>query len=378
METKKLYYADGFLGNFSGTVLSCEKIPEGYAVVLDQTAFFPGGGGQACDQGTLGDARVTGGREDGDTPVCICDRPLTPGSRVSGCIDWDRRFDQMQQHTGEHILSGIVFRKYGYHNVGFHVGGDTVTVDFDGIIPGCDLEGLEQAANQAVWEDIPLSVYTPERSALAALSYRTKRALPWPVRIVEIPGVDRCACCAVHVKSTGQVGQIKILSCVKFHSGVRMEIVCGNRALACFSRIYEQNRQVGQVFSAKPLETGEAARAFAARLEKEKFYAEGLLRRIFTEIAAKYAGKGDCHIYEPGLLPAQARTLCDLLAASCGGTAMVLTDRAGGCHVCIIGPDANRLGEALRTAFGGKGGGKPGFFQGSLDGEPGSILASGM
>lgn len=364
---KKLYYADCDLRNFTAKVLSCEKTDGGYAILLDQTAFYPEGGGQACDLGTLGGVDVLSVREVGDTPVHFCAAPLAVGSRVEGAIDWARRFDQMQQHTGEHILSGLVHEKYGWNNVGFHVGGDTVTVDFDGLIPPEELEALELAVNRAVWEDLELRIYTPEPEELEALSYRTKRALPWPVRIVEIPGVDRCACCAVHVRRTGQVGLVKILSCVKFHQGVRMEIACGERALRYLSAVCEQNRQVCQAFSAKMLETGEAARGMNARLEKEKYRSGALLRQVFDAVAA--GCRGDCLRFQDDLQPGQVRELADRIAGSCGGIAAVCSRREDGAYsLCVIGDRAGELGKALAEKFFGKGGGKPGMWQGSIGG----------
>lgn len=371
---KKLYYENCDLQNFTASVLSCEAVPGGYQVVLDQTAFYPEGGGQACDLGTLGEANVLSVQEVGEDPVHLCDRPLEVGSTVSGRIDWARRFDQMQQHTGEHILSGIVHEKHGWQNVGFHVGADTVTVDFDGMIPPEALEELELAVNRVVWADRELQIYTPSPEELAKLSYRTKRALPWPVRIVEIPGADRCACCAVHVRRTGQVGLVKILSTVKFHEGVRMEIVCGERALCYLSAVYEQNRQVCQAFSAKPLETGAAARSVNDRMEKEKFRAVAIQRRLFDAIASGYTG--DCLHLEPDLQPGEVRELADSITRHCGGTAAVCSRREDGAwNLCILGEKAGALGKQLAAEFSGRGGGKPGTYQGSIQGEESQIRA---
>ena len=227
---RKLYYEDCNLRHFTATVTSCEESPKGYRITLDQTAFYPEGGGQACDIGTLGQAQVTDVQEEGERVIHFCDRPLPVGDQVAGEIDWERRFDLMQQHTGEHLLSGIIHRHFGYHNSGFHVGAQVMEVDFDGPIPAQMLSQLEEEANRLVWADIPVSCSYPAPQELPHIAYRTKRELPWPVRIVDIPGGDTCACCGIHVARTGQVGLIKIISCVKFHSGVRLELVCGQRA----------------------------------------------------------------------------------------------------------------------------------------------------
>ena len=373
METKKLYYENCHLQAFSATVISCTKTPKGYAILLDSTAFYPEGGGQACDLGTLNDANVLDVQEQGEQVVHLCDKALS--GTVTGTIDWTRRFDLMQQHTGEHILSGLIHKKFGYHNVGFHIGSDVMEVDFDGPISWEELMELEEKANQAVWENLSVQVSYPAPETLAAIPYRSKKALNWPVRIVEIPGYDICACCGVHTAYTGEVGIVKVLSCVKFHQGVRIQMVCGNRAYQYLRQVQEQNRQVSQLFSAKPLETSMAASQFQQQLTEEKFRATGLQKRLFEAIAAGYAGNGKAVHFEPNLPPAAVRELADKIAAVCGGTATVFsgTDEWG-YSVCILGPDAKELGTALIQAFPGRGGGKPGTFQGSIQATKAQLL----
>ena len=291
METRKLYYEDPHLAKFSATILSCEKAEAGYYITLDQTAFYPEGGGQACDLGTLGTARVLDVQERGETVVHLCSEPLSPGTTVDGCIDWPRRFDQMQQHTGEHIISGIVFEKYGFHNSGFHMGADGMEVDFDGVIPPEDIPRIEEKANEYVWKNLPVHCFIPSPRELPGIAYRTKRELPWPVRIVQIPGVDSCACCGIHTAFTGEVGIIKISSCVKLRGGVRLVMRCGRRALAHIGTVYEQNRLVSQAFSAQMEKTGEAAKKMLDALAAEKLRAGQLQKQVFATIAKEYAGR---------------------------------------------------------------------------------------
>ena len=230
METRKLYYEDCHLRSFSATVTGCEKTDQGYAVTLDATAFYPEGGGEAPDIGTLGGVNVLDVQEEDGQILHLCDGPLAIGETVDGEIDWARRFDLMQQHTGEHIVSGLLYDKFGYMNTGFHVGTDVMEVDFDGPVSPEALAEIELKANQAVWANIPLECWIPSPEELPTIFYRTKRALPWPVRIVRVPRYDSCACCGVHVKHTGEVGLIKILSCTPLRGGVRLEMVCGGRA----------------------------------------------------------------------------------------------------------------------------------------------------
>ena len=367
MQTRKLYYENSHQVEFSARVLSCQETPKGWQIVLDATCFYPEGGGQACDLGTLGDATVLDVQEKEEQILHLCDKPLETGATVTGRIDWDRRFDLMQQHSGEHILSGLIHKRFGYHNVGFHIGNQIMEVDFDGPITPEQLADLELQANEAIWQDFaPVCEFPPE-DLLPTIPYRSKKALEYPVRIVTFPGYDICACCGIHVAHTGQIGLIKVLSCVKFHQGVRLEMVCGRRAYSYLDRVYEQNRQVSQQFSAKILETGEAARRINQQLSDEKFRSTGLQKRLFGFIAAGYADQGNVLHFEEALAPVQVRELADAIAKTCTGTAAVLsgTDETG-YSLCLIGPGAKDKGTAMTQAFSGRGGGKPDAFQGSL------------
>ena len=368
METRQLYYENSLLQSFAATVLSCEKEDGGYSVVLDATAFYPGGGGQACDTGMLDDVRVRKVYEQGAQIIHLCDGPLTSGKTVTGTIDWNARFSRMQQHTGEHIVSGLIHKHFGCHNVGFHMGAELVTVDFDGMLTMEQLLQIEQEANDLIWQDVPVRCWYPQESELPRIPYRSKRQLPWPVRIVQIPGGDTCACCGTHVANTGQIGLVKIFSCVKFHQGVRVEMACGALALDLLGKAYEQNRLVSQVFSAKILATGEAAQKMNEALAAEKYRATGLEKRLFAAIARQYAGAGDTLHFESDLLPASVRLLAEQIAQVCGGTAAVFSGSDGKYDVCLadVAKDIKALGMAMNQALCGRGGGKGGFFQGSV------------
>ena len=368
MEVRKLYYEDSHLRSFEAAVTGCTPVKGGYAVTLDATAFYPEGGGQACDLGTLADASVLSVREAEGDVIHLCDRPLSVGSTVTGRIDWERRFHLMQQHSGEHMVSGVVHSLYGYHNVGFHMGSDVVTIDFDGPIPQEDLPKIEAQVNAAIWQNLPLRCWYPAPEELPTVNYRRKKDLPWPVRIVEIPGIDLCACCGTQVKRTGEIGLVKLFSCVKFHQGVRIEMACGRRAFELLNTAFDQNRQVSQAFSAKIMETGDAARRMNARLAESEFRATGLEKRLFDAIAAGYAGVGRVVHFEDGLSPAAVRELADRIAQHCGGTAAVFSPMDGGHALCLVDKtgDVKALGDSLTQTLGGRGGGKKGFFQGSV------------
>ena len=366
METKKLFYEDSHLKTFTATVLSCEQAKGGWEVILDATAFYPTGGGQECDRGRLGNACVLDVKERDGQIVHLCDAPLE--GCVEGSIDWARRFDHMQQHSGEHLVMGRVYEKFGYHNVGFHMGGHLVTIDLDGPVTWEQLLEIENEVNAQIWENRPVRTWYPSPEELPNVKYRSKKALPWPVRIVEFDGADTCACCGTHVKYTGEIGMVKFVSCIKFKEGVRIEMASGERAMNLFQKIFEQNRQVSQTFSAKILETGAAAQKFNDMLNQEKFRATGLQRKVFAAIAETYAGKEQAIHFEEGLNPGQVRELADAIAEK-AGTAVVYsgTDETG-YSICILSKtaDTRALGKALNTKLNGRGGGKPGAFQGSV------------
>lgn len=369
MQTRKLYYEDCMLAEFVSRVVGCRQTEKGWLVTLEATAFYPEGGGQACDVGTLGGVRVLDVREDGEQIVHLCDGPLNEGETVKGAIDWARRFDLMQQHAGEHIVSGILHKLFGSHNTGFHVGADVVTVDFDTPIPAERLAEIETLANEAVYRNLPIKCWYPSKEELATLPYRTKRALPWPVRIVQIPDYDSCACCGIHVAQTGQIGLIKLFSCVKFHQGVRIEMACGARALDILTRAYEQNRLVSQAFSAKIMETGAAAQRMNDALAAEKFRAAGLEKQLFDFVAEGFRDKGDVLHFAEDLAPAAVRELAERIAVRCSGTAAVFSGSdENGYTVCMVNKAADiaPLGKQLNIQLNGRGGGKPGFFQGSV------------
>ncbi len=378
MKTRKLYYEDSRMTAFTATVLSCEATEKGCEVILDATAFYPEGGGQAADTGFLSGVRVRDTRERGEAVVHICEDALEVGAAVDGIIDWEPRFRRMQQHSGEHIVSGIINRRYGYHNVGFHMGSDIITIDFDGVIPAEDLASIEAEANSAVWQNLPLKCWYPSEEELPDVPYRTKRALPWPVRIVEVPGFDNCACCGTHVKATGEIGLIKLFSVMGFRGGTRMEMSCGASALKLLNEAYEQNRQVSQAFSAKIEETGAAARRMNQVEASLKYRITGLEKRIFDGIAQTYAGRGDVVHFEEDLDNTAVRDLADAIAEDCGGTAAVFSGSdESGYAFCLVTRegDLRQLGKEMTKALNGRGGGKPIFQQGRVQAPKAEIEA---
>lgn len=369
METRKLYYENSHIYQFHSRVLHCEMGKNGYEVVLEQTAFYPEGGGQAADTGSLGTVRVLDTRERDGQLIHICDGALEVGSCVEGKIDSHARFLRMQQHSGEHIVSGIIHRRYGYHNVGFHMGDQWMTIDFDGVIPTEDLAQIEAEANQAVWGNLPVKTWYPDPESLKTIPYRTKKELAWPVRIVEIPGYDICACCGTHVSATGEIGLIKLLSTCGLRGGTRMEMACGEQAFALLTQAYDQNRQVGQAFSAQPHETGAAARRMNEILAQQKWRIGQLEKEIFEHISMRYVNSGNVIHFADDLDSTGVRVLADAIADVCRGIAAVFsgTEEAGYSYCLVTRQgDLRPFGKEMTAVLNGRGGGKPAFQQGRV------------
>jgi len=366
--SEKLYYADPFLKEFTAVVQSCDLGKNGWNVVLDRTAFYPEGGGQPADHGTLGEAQVTDVREKDGLIVHVCDRELEPGSTVAGTIDWNRRFDHMQQHSGEHIVSGMICARYGCDNVGFHLGKDLITIDFNHEIDPADLSEIEAQANSFIWDDKPIEIRFLSGEALEKVEYRSKKFIPGEVRLVAFPGADCCACCGTHVARAGQVGLIKLLSCQKFREGVRIEMLCGQRALDYLSDVLRQNLAVSRALSAKPLRTAEAVERLQGELEAAKLRIAALESADFARKAEEQTGKGDVVLFEDDMSADSVRRLCDTVLDTCGGRCAVFAGKDGTFKYAIgvREGDIRSLVKELNGLLNGRGGGKPNFAQGSV------------
>ena len=377
METEKLYYQDPYQTTFSARVLTCEPSKGGCLVTLDRTAFYPEGGGQPADHGVLGGVTVTDVHEKDGVIFHTCDKVVELGSTVEGSIDWTRRFDHMQQHSGEHILSGLLCSLYDCSNVGFHLGADTVTIDYDRELTWEQVLEAERQANEAIWRDTPAEITFPAPDALAQLDYRSKKELTGQVRIVSFPGADCCACCGTHVRRAGEVGLIKVLSCQKFREGIRLEILCGQRAYRYLSRIYEQDHAVARLLSVKPQDAFAAVERQNAELTAAKLRMTELEDRLFALRAQSLAGRGDVLLLEPPMRPDGARKLADTAARAAGGLAAVFAGERDSYVYALVyagGADISPLVKRLNSALSGRGGGRNGFAQGSVQADRSAIL----
>lgn len=368
METRKLYYEDPFQKGFATTVVSCDAVKGGYAVVLAETAFYPEGGGQPYDTGVLGEVNVLEVHEKNGVITHLCDKPFEVGKSVSGKIDWARRFDHMQQHSGEHICSGLICERFHCDNVGFHMGADSVTIDYNADISWEALLEIEEEANRYICEDHEIDIRFYRGAALEKVEYRSKKALEGDVRIVSFPGADCCACCGTHVLRAGQVGLVKFLSVQKFREGVRIELLCGDRARRYLSACWEQSLHIAQALSVKPTAAFAAVERLLAELGALKLRCARLEETSFALSAAQYEGKGDVLLFEDEMPGDSLRKLCDAVASVCGGRCAVFAGAEGAYKYAIghMGGDLRALTKQLNAALSGRGGGKPHFVQGSV------------
>ena len=379
--TQKYYEADAYRREADAVILAAEPDGRGGGkLALDGTVFYPEGGGQPADHGTLtlpDGARltVTDVHEQGGViwhRVDALPDTAAPGTAVTGRIDWAWRFDKMQQHTGEHILSGILHQMFGAENVGFHIGSDAVRMDTSVPISAEGLREAELAANRIVWQNVPVLITYPTREELARMTYRSKKEIEGQVRIVTIPGADVCACCGTHTAATGAVGQIKILAAENYKGGVRLSIVCGERALLAAQAMRQRQADIGALLSAKPSETAHAVHRVYDEYTALKFAHFGLCSELFDALAAQVAPGADAIRIVPGLDPDGLHRLAARLSEATTGLCAALTANEKGTGYCLAqaGGDVRALTKALNTALNGRGGGKPGICQGSCTAEP--------
>ena len=376
--TEKLFYQDSHRSTFTAIVQEVRPSGNGYEIILDRTAFFPEGGGQSSDTGSLGGVSVSDVQEIDGKIIHYTDGPLVEGTEVEGCIDWTERFSKMQQHTGEHIVSGLIHKIYGYHNVGFHLGTDSVTLDFNGVVPKEKLHEIEQLANEAVAKNLPVQVLYPMDEELSKISYRSKIEIEGQVRIVVIDGYDVCACCAPHVKQTGEIGLIKLVGMQNYKGGVRISMLCGFRALEDYYQKEKNNREIAVMLSAKEYETAVEVERLQEELAMKKAKIAELERK-FLEQKVETLDVSDeivCLFEETD--PVMTRELVNLLLKKGAKMAAVFSGNEREGYRYVLGSrslDVRKNGKLLNEAFHGRGGGKPEMVQGTVQGKREEIEA---
>lgn len=377
--TERLYEKDSFLCRFDAVVTGCTQEKDRWAVTLDKTAFFPEGGGQPADQGALSGVKVLDVQlKDGEV-VHTTDGPLEVGSAVTGELDWARRFDLMQQHTADHLFSGLVHRELGLENIGFHIGEELVHMDFGAEITPVEIDRLELEANRLIAENRPIRVLFPDDATLAGMDLRSKKELDQlegAVRVVEIEGADLCACCGTHVASTGQLGLLKITGCQSYKGGVRVFLAAGGRAVRLAQREHRQVEAISGLLSAKQPEIVAAVTRLKNDAAAAHLALGQLQSQLITAKAASYAGQPHPVLFEPGLAPDDLRRFALALCDGGAALAAVFSGGEGNYKYALASDgsvDVRALGKEMNALLAGRGGGKPGLVQGSVTAEQAQI-----
>ena len=376
--TEKLFYQDSHRSTFTAIVQEVRPSGNGYEIILDRTAFFPEGGGQSSDTGSLGGVSVSDVQEIDGKIIHYTDGPLVEGTEVEGCIDWTERFSKMQQHTGEHIVSGLIHKIYGYHNVGFHLGTDSVTLDFNGVVPKEKLHEIEQLANEAVAKNLPVQVLYPTDEELSKISYRSKIEIEGQVRIVGIDGYDVCACCAPHVKQTGEIGLIKLVGMQNYKGGVRISMLCGFRALEDYYQKEKNNREIAVMLSAKEYETAVEVERLQEELAMKKAKIAELEQKFLEQKVETLDVSGEIVCLFEETDPVMTREMVNLLLKKGAKMAAVFSGNEREGYRYVLGSrslDVRKNGKLLNEAFHGRGGGKPEMVQGTVQGKREEIEA---
>lgn len=367
-KTVRLFDKDSYMQAFDATVLSCEQENSGYSVVLDRTAFFPEEGGQSADCGTLEGVHVLDVQEKEGVIMHYTDAPLQIGATVRGQLDFETRYQKMQIHSGEHIVSGLMHRKYGFSNVGFHLGGE-ITMDFDGELTREQLNEIEDEANRIIYENVAITAEYPSAEVLAATMYRSKLDLSENVRLVTIGEYDVCACCAPHVARTGEIGLIKLLDAIRYKGGMRIHFLAGSAALAHYRKTWQDVASISAMLSVKQSEVVEGVRKKDAEIEKRSALISSLRRQLLDyKIAALEETEGNLCIFtdDPDML--SLRLLVNAGVPKCTGICAAFYGNDTDGYRYIMGSasrDLKTLSKQINAALGGKGGGSAQMIQGS-------------
>lgn len=377
---ERLYYLDSHCLRFSAVVTGCEPAGEGWVLTLDRTAFFPEGGGQPADTGRIGEALVRDVQEKDGEIFHTCDRPLAVGTSAEGVLDAEQRLRRMQNHSGEHIVSGWAHRLFGVDNVGFHMGADGMTVDFNRELSAGELRQLERAANETVRANVPIRCWFPGEDELKSLDYRSKKELSGAVRLVEIEGVDLCACCAPHVSRSGEVGLIKLLDAQRHRGGMRLTLLCGMDAYDAVCRMQQSVTEVSRSLSVPREKIADGvSRQLGENARQKERIATLSLELVRLRAAAMERAEGNHVVFDDTLDEVALRELVNLLMDKCGGFAAAFSGSDDSGYRYIIGSkhvDLRANSKAINAAICGRGGGKPEMIQGSCTADAATIRAA--
>ncbi len=369
MKTKRIYETDGHVFSFEASVVDCAAVQSGFALALDQTAFFPGGGGQSPDEGTLNGEPVVRLFEKDGLIYHVAPSPRAVGEAVRGELNRPLRFRRMQQHSGEHVLSGTAHTLFGCENVGFHMSKDAVTVDFDRPLTAEQIGAVEAAANAAVYANVSVHCELPSAEELKTIEYRSKLDLTENVRLVVIEGVDVCACCAPHVRRTGEIGLIKVLSFMNYKGGVRLTVRSGGDALADYAAKCAQTNELIAMLCAREENIPALVRGLQEETARLRFeLAKAQRRQVAAAVEAVRPTPGNAAVFCDELSADALRFAVNEGVSKAGGLFAAFTPAEVGYRYCMGSASVNLTAYAkvFHAALGGRGGGKPNMIQGSV------------
>ncbi|MCR5467859.1 MAG: alanyl-tRNA editing protein [Lachnospiraceae bacterium] len=382
--TKRLFDEDAYAVEFDAEVEECEKDDALYRIVLNQTLFFPEEGGQSPDKGTIEDIAVCDVQVKQGVIYHYTKTPLEVGNTVHGKIDFEHRFSNMQQHGGEHIFSGLVHSAYGYDNVGFHLSDQIVTMDYNGVLTKEQVNEIEEKANKVIFSNIDILVSFPSKEEAEAIPYRSKKEIDGPLRLVTIPGVDICACCAPHVRKTGEIGLLKVMSVQSYKGGVRLSILCGKRALLAFRT---KNETVGTLMA--DLSSNEDAllenvkKIKNTSMQYKQKLSETAKIMVRREIEAIASGEKNVILFEEGLENTTARNIVNEMVERFDGITGIFTSSDNDSDSDITSfsfilaskdTDMKPVAAVLKEKLNAKGGGSSAMIQGSVTATREAIL----
>ncbi|MBR3588158.1 MAG: hypothetical protein IKL16_01205 [Clostridia bacterium] len=373
--TEKLYYTDQYLKEFEGTVTSCEKTEDGkYHTILDRTAFFPEGGGQDADSGTLNNVEIEYVFEKGDDVCHVSSTPFEIGEKVKGIIDFKKRFLIMQKHSGEHIFCGVAHSLYGVENMGFHIGSECITVDFDKLLTPEEIKNTEEITNRIIWENREITSSFPTHEEAENIEFRSKKEITGQIRLVTIEGCDVCACCGTHVKNTGEIGSLKITSIAKKRSGTSVTMQVGEDAYKDYASKHDELARLSNMLALKPLEIADGVQRLKDEIASLKYELAKVKLEAFAEKVKELSGPLAV-VFEKDLMPDEVRKMCDLLADKVTVAAVLSGSDETGYKYTLASRtmDLRQLAKDFNTALSGRGGGKPEMVQGNVSAKQNEI-----
>lgn len=376
--TEKLYDLDAYATEFEAEVLECTPDKNGFLIVLDRTLFFPEEGGQSCDKGTINNIEVDSVKIKNNVIYHMVSKPVSVGTKVKGCIDFNHRFSNMQMHSGEHIFTGLIHNKYGLNNVGFHLSDNSATMDYDGKLTPDQLHELEKEANSVIFSNREIKAYYPDKEELRTIDYRSKKEIDGDIRIVIVDGVDICACCAPHVHKTGEIGLFKIVSYENYKGGIRVHYLCGYRALEHYGNRINELKQISNLLTVKEFSEASAVSKLYDDNRNLKYEVVSLKNSIIHDkIVSLVDHERDFLLYIGGAedIPSMKYALEVMHSVFDGTCAFFAGDETVGFRYLIerTNGDVSEINNKLKSIYNAKGGGRNDSIQGSVNIKPDEI-----